>query len=140
MIKIFTDGGSRGNPGPSAIGVVIYDSKNTLIHSISKCIGWTTNNVAEYSAMMEALMWIESRGQIEKESSAHIFTDSLLVYSQIVGLFKIKNPVLKKIYQKIKVLESKSKIPLQFSHILRDKNTAADMLVNKALDIEMQRM
>lgn len=139
MIKIYTDGGSRGNPGPSAIGVVVLDVHGGIIHTISKNIGWTTNNVSEYTAVLEAISWIcheYKKNQSDKIIS--VYTDSQLVYSQLTGLFKVKNQNLKKLLLKIKQMEGSSEFEIKYFHIPRDKNTRADGLVNKALDLLMK--
>ena len=132
-LKIFTDGGSRGNPGQAAIGVVIYNQKDgKKISEISECIGVATNNIAEYSAVLAALAWIENNltGKFEFD----FFLDSELVVRQLSGVYKVKDEKLKSIFleiiNKISFLGSESK----FTHVTRDKNIDADALVNKALD------
>jgi len=128
-INVFTDGGARGNPGPAAIGVVILDDKRNRIAETAKFIGITTNNIAEYSAFIEAL-------NLLKEIDAYriIFhTDSSLVYNQLKGLWKIKSPDIKLIHEKI---EKKLNDLPGFNLLLipREKNKDADTLVNNVLD------
>lgn len=138
MINVYTDGGARGNPGPAAIGVFISGSDGAEIKSISKTIGIQTNNVAEYSAVVEALSWLsEHKEIINNEQNISLFTDSQLVYSQIVGLFKIKNPKLRELLFKIHEIEAQINCPIRYYSIPREKNKEADRLVNMALDSEL---
>jgi len=128
-IKVFTDGGARGNPGPAAVGIVILDEKDNLIIQSKKYIGITTNNVAEYSALIEAL-------ELLKEIDAFriiFYTDSSLVYNQIKGLWKIKSPDMKLLNEQAKKMLS-SLPNYNIVHIPREKNKDADKLVNEALD------
>lgn len=132
-VRVFTDGGARGNPGPAAVGVVILDEKDNMISKSGKFIGVTTNNVAEYSALIEAL-------ELLKEIDAYrivFYTDSNLVYSQIKGLWKIKSPDLKVLNEQAKKMLY-SLPNYDFVHIPREKNKDADRLVNKALDERMK--
>ncbi|MCL5675992.1 MAG: ribonuclease HI family protein [Patescibacteria group bacterium] len=147
--KIYTDGGSRGNPGPGAAGVVVYDEKNRLIDKFGKTVGIVTNNIAEYLAVYEALLWVKNSkqtnrlrqdfgGQAEnsKQKRIEFYLDSLLVASQLGGVYKIKDPKLKDLYFKIQILIGELKVNVSFSHIPREENKLADEQVNKALDKE----
>lgn len=133
-IKIFTDGGSRGNPGPAAIGVVLIDAVSSgTVFEISKSIGSATNNIAEYSAVEVALDWVIS----EKDNSItelDFYLDSQLVQRQLTGQYKVKDPVLRQIFLRIreKIIECGASV--NFTHIGREQNARADALVNKALD------
>lgn len=168
-ITIHTDGGARGNPGPAAIGVVIeiYQSdplrqsvseasqstnptNNKKILTISRKIGETTNNVAEYMAVQEALQFIKSQksrpiGGSPKEATKikgggwekieiHFYLDSTLVVNQLNGLFKIKDSNLRQLAMNIRVLEGEVGGEVSYTAVPREQNTAADTLVNKALD------
>lgn len=128
-IKIFTDGGARGNPGPSGIGVVIYDINDNLIKQKSEFIGHATNNQAEYKAVIAAF---ELLGQ-DKPSEINFFLDSELVVKQLKGEYKVKNkdlaPLFLKIHNNI-VLHKK----VTFKHIPRELNKEADKLANIAMD------
>jgi len=96
IINIFTDGGARGNPGPAAIGVYIEDENKKEISSFGKTIGSATNNVAEYRAVVEALLWISNnKDLVLGTASLNFYMDSKLVCSQINRIFKIKNDILK---------------------------------------------
>jgi len=127
---IHTDGGSRGNPGPAAIGIVIEfpDSEKKTIE-IGEKIGETTNNVAEYKAIIRALKEAASLGVTD----ADCFLDSELVVRQVTGVYRIKDARLALLAQEIR--EIKKQIPkITYTSIPREKNKQADKLVNKALD------
>ena len=134
QLSIFTDGGSRGNPGPAAYGFVIRNGEK-IIHESGKEIGIETNNVAEYSGILESLQWImtnrESLGDI---SGIDMFMDSQLACRQLNGLYKIKKAHLASFLIKIREIEGKIGVPITYIHIPREKNKEADRLVNKALD------
>ena len=133
-ISIFTDGGSRGNPGPAAIGVYIEESGKELA-GIGEKIGSTTNNIAEYSAVVKGLTWIcEHKGKIEKNAKINFFLDSQLAYSQLVGLYKVKNENIRKLVFIVRQKEAELGIGVNYSYIPREKNIKADALVNLALD------
>lgn len=134
-IKIYTDGGARGNPGPAAIGVYIVDEDNREIMSIGKKIGHATNNIAEYSAILEALGWItENSEKLQEVTKIVFFLDSLLVCSQIKGLYKVKNKELRLMVFKVREKEAEIKKQIFYEHIPREQNKKADSLVNMALD------
>lgn len=129
-LKIYSDGGSRGNPGPSASGFVIYKDEKE-IESGGKYIGITTNNQAEYTAVVLALE--AAKKYAGPESVIHFFMDSMLVVNQMNGVYKIKNRDLWPIHQQIRELMKEFK-DVHFAHVYRDKNTAADAKVNEILD------
>lgn len=134
-LRIFTDGGARGNPGPAAIGVYIENSKGQQLGSVGKTIGVATNNTAEYKAVIEALGWIiENKKSIPQNSKILFFLDSLLVCSQIRGVFKVKDENLKMLLVLVRQKETEVNLPISYSHIPREKNKKADSLVNYALD------
>ncbi|MBI2195587.1 MAG: ribonuclease HI family protein [Candidatus Levybacteria bacterium] len=134
-IGIFTDGGARGNPGKAAIGVYIKDSQGKVLAEIGKTIGIGTNNVAEYKAVIEALNWvIENREVLPKDAEIFFFMDSLLVYSQIIGAFKVKDANLKSLRAKVKEKELQIGLPIVYRHVPREQNKNADRMVNHALD------
>ena len=128
-VKLFTDGGSRGNPGPSAAGIVLTDMEGNVVTNTGKYLGITTNNQAEYQAVLHGL-------QIAKNDGAtivHVYMDSLLVVNQMNGIFKIKNRELWPIHQAIKDLVAQFE-KVSFTHIPREMNKLADSEVNKVLD------
>lgn len=134
-INVYTDGGSRGNPGQSAIGVYVTDSDNKEIAGFGKKIGIATNNVAEYKAVIEALNWIiENKNIITQDTKINFFLDSKLVCSQIIGIFKVKNPDLLSLLYEVRDREAQINSPIFYKHIGREQNKKADMYVNEALD------
>lgn len=128
MLKIFCDGGARGNPGPAASAIIV--TKNgKVIYSDAKYLGAATNNVAEYNAVLLGLNYLE-----KNPSDATFVLDSELVTNQLSGDFKVKNENLKKLFQEIKILENKLKTKISYIHVLRENNQLADLLVNETLD------
>src|SRR5438034_9744436 len=102
IIKVFTDGGSRGNPGPSALGVYITDIEGKKMHGFGRTLGITTNNVAEYTAILDALQWlIENKAKMGENISVRFFMDSRLAVMQLTGKFRIKNENLLKLIKAI---------------------------------------
>jgi ribonuclease HI len=132
LLKIYTDGGSRGNPGPSASGYVIMDENNRIIADEGLYLGITTNNQAEYTALKLALEHCLKLGAKEVE----VFMDSLLVVNQMQGIFKVKNRDLWPIHDAIKTLTTKFN-KVSFQHVPREMNKLADAAVNRALDEEL---
>lgn len=138
-IIIHTDGGSRGNPGPAAIGVVIemVDQINSInlvnLINLSRYIGEATNNVAEYKAVLEALTWVKENLGFE-EVELNFFLDSQLVVEQLKGNYKMKNAGLKPLFWEIREMVMLIKDGVSFTHVPREQNKEADVLVNKALD------
>jgi ribonuclease HI len=128
-IVIYTDGASRGNPGPSAIGAVLKDAKGNLLAYISRRIGITTNNQAEYRAVIAALEKAVSLGARNVELRA----DSELIVKQINGRYRVKKASLRTLYQKVVALTG-SLENFKAVHVPRSQNTEADSLANKALD------
>lgn len=134
---IYTDGGARGNPGPAAIGVFIIDSNGQVLQEIGKTIGETTNNVAEYTAVLTGMNWILDNKELVGEYHKIIYyIDSQLVVQQLKGLYKIKSPHLRVLISEIKQKESVLQTPVEYVHVPREKNKEADRLVNHALDNE----
>lgn len=127
--KLYADGGSRGNPGPSALGFVVKDATSSVVHSDSKYLGVTTNNQAEYHALIAGLEWCLKRGVREVD----VFLDSMLVVNQLRGVYKVKNRDLWTLYETAKKLTSKFR-RVSYTHIPRELNKLADSEVNKALD------
>jgi len=138
-IEIFTDGGSRGNPGPAAIGVVIKEKSGKKIYNIGRYIGISTNNDAEYKALLEGLSYLVEHFKVRSVEmkmglNVSCFLDSELVVKQMNGEYKVKNPNIKTLWKKIKELERRFS-SIEYVHIPREKNSEADYLVNQALDL-----
>lgn len=132
-ILIACDGGARGNPGPAAIGAVIYDTTTeppTLLRSISERIGEATNNVAEYQALVRAL-------EVAEEFAAthvHVRADSQLLIRQLEGAYRVKSAGLRPLFEEARArLARYDAVVLE--HVPREDNVEADMLVNAALDL-----
>ncbi|GAC1390761.1 MAG: hypothetical protein NVSMB46_01160 [Candidatus Saccharimonadales bacterium] len=130
-IQLFADGGSRGNPGPSASGYVLLDQKGNVLKNGGIFLGVTTNNQAEYKALMYGLEDALKHGVKEVD----VYMDSLLAINQVNGIFKIRNQELLPIYQAIKKLELQFD-RVTFSHVPRERNKLADAQVNIVLDQE----
>ncbi|MCD4830414.1 MAG: phosphoribosylglycinamide formyltransferase [Anaerohalosphaeraceae bacterium] len=129
VVIIYTDGGSRGNPGPAAAGFVIQDKSGKDIYAKGQFLGEATNNVAEYTALLLAVEKARELGAVDVK----VFSDSELMVRQITGRYKVKNETLKTIHSKcIKILNEFDDWSIE--HLLRNKNAQADELVNKALD------
>jgi len=133
QLFVFTDGGARGNPGPAAVGFVVKNDTGKVLVRQGKYIGETTNNVAEYSAIVEALKWllVNSIGSIK---SVDFFLDSKLVVCQLNGLYKIKKSHLRDLFVEVRKLEKSLGIKTTYRQVSREKNYDADFLVNKVLD------
>lgn len=128
-LLINTDGGSRGNPGPGAIGIIIKNQEDSLLLEIGKTIGVCTNNEAEYTALIEALEKAKELGA----KTIEFKLDSELVVKQLKGEYKVKNDRILVLWTKAKTLE-KSFVKVTYLHIPRNQNKEADKMVNNALD------
>jgi ribonuclease HI len=132
---VYTDGGSRGNPGMAAIGIVILDENEQVLETYKECVGIKTNNETEYNAIIKAL-------ELAKKYSkkVHIYSDSELVVKQLNGEYKITKDHLKLLFLEVEKMEkdfeevSYSNVPRENEHIQE-----ADCLVNKALDEKTRR-
>jgi ribonuclease HI len=129
MIHLYTDGGSRGNPGPAAYGFLICGEEREL-YKEGKKLGTTTNNVAEYKAIIEGL-----RKALDHSESVEVFSDSELVVKQLNGRYKVKKEHLRALYLAVKDLEKRFK-KVTYTHRPRESpmQKKADALVNEALD------
>jgi len=130
-IKVFCDGGSRGNPGPSASGVVITTIKDEVLAEYCEYLGIQTNNYAEYSAVLLALKHIEDY----KTVKITFYLDSQLVVRQLNGEYKVKNSNIKGLYEQI--IGKIRDLNISFHHVYREDNKLADAQVNKCLDDNM---
>jgi len=129
LYRAWTDGASRGNPGPSAIGVSIEDAAGAEVASASETIGVATNNVAEYKALLRALELLAGLGAKRVEISL----DSELIVRQLQGRYRVRNPRMKELYERAQILLSRF-TSVHFQHVPRERNTRADRLANEALD------
>jgi len=129
-VFIYSDGGSRGNPGPSGIGIVILDEKKKRIKELFKYIGETTNNNAEYNAVIAGL---EEALNLNAEEAV-LYLDSELVVKQLTGEYRVKNAEIKPLFDRA-VEKLKNFKSYEIKHIDREKNKEADKLVNKAINL-----
>lgn len=129
IIILKTDGGARGNPGPAAIGVVLEDEQKKVIKEFGRYIGETTNNQAEYQALLAGLTEAYKLGAEE----INCYLDSELVVKQLKREYKVKDKELAPLFIKVWNLSQNFK-KISYHHIPREQNKHADMLVNKALD------
>lgn len=133
-LSVFCDGGARGNPGPAAIGFVVWQN-NKIVHKFSQRIGVATNNVAEYRAVISALEWLTSQKSINPlPLTINFFLDSQLIVNQLNGRYKVKNSNLQKLIINVKNLEKKLGRKINCRYISRRQNKIADSLVNQVLN------
>lgn len=138
---IYTDGGARGNPGPAAIGVVIYfrpqpNQPYKKIHAFGKIIGHHTNNEAEYTAVIEAWRWlVKNKNKFSSPLTIDFYLDSYIVVNQLLGRYKIRGPNLTDYLFTVKKLQQQFiKSTIDYHYVVRQENMEADYWVNQALD------
>jgi ribonuclease HI len=132
-VVVYFDGGARGNPGPAAIGAVVLDPSSappTRLAAISERIGETTNNVAEYRALIAGL---EAAAETPSRS-VKVRGDSKLVIEQVAGRWKVKQPHLRPLHARVRDLLARYD-SIDLGHVRREHNADADALVNAALDL-----
>ena len=127
---LYIDGASRGNPGPAGIGIVILDEKKKKVKELYKYIGETTNNIAEYNALIYGLDEAAKLGARE----VVVNMDSELVARQLNGEYKVKDPNIKALFEKAAGV-LKNFANFEITHIDRLKNKDADRLANKAINL-----
>ncbi|NLC37644.1 MAG: ribonuclease HI family protein [Clostridia bacterium] len=128
-LVLYTDGASRGNPGPAGIGALLYDAKGRLVAEISEYLGEATNNVAEYTALIKALNKALELGAEEVQ----IYTDSELLTRQINGSYRVKSEGLKPLFLEVMALKRRF-AAFSINHVSREKNKEADRLANLGID------
>lgn len=129
VLRLFTDGAARGNPGPAGVGVVIEDDQGLRLRGLTRYIGIATNNQAEYRALIEGL---EAVGEWRPDR-VEIYLDSRLVVEQVKGNFKVKNAELQPLHRRAQELVRA--LPVAFvEHVERERNRGADALANRAID------
>jgi ribonuclease HI len=127
--RLFTDGGARGNPGPAACAYVLETEDGTVLAAHGEAIGVATNNVAEYSALVEGLRKAVEVGVDELE----VVSDSELVVHQMRGEYKVKNEALRRLWEEANDLAERLG-EVRYTAVRREHNELADRLVNEALD------
>lgn len=128
-LNIYVDGASRGNPGPASVGVSVQDESGQEIRDHCRYIGRTTNNVAEYTAMLDALRVASGLGGTELT----VYSDSQLLVRQLNGEYRIKNERLRTYAVRVQERCRRFK-SVEFIHVPRAENKRADRLANQALD------
>jgi len=128
-LTIHTDGGARGNPGPAGIGVLIEDEDGNTVLEHSRYLGETTNNQAEYTAVIDALQHAKDMGAEEVD----FYLDSELVVKQLKGEYRVKDAGLAQLYLQVHNLRCAFR-KATFTHIRREMNKQADKLANEAMD------
>jgi probable phosphoglycerate mutase len=123
------DGGARGNPGPGGWGAVIRTESGDTIAEISGALAHATNNVAEYTGLLETLRWCQDHDA----TKVHIRSDSLLLVQQMRGVYRVKNEGLKPLHAQARLLAYRIG-DVTFEHVPRELNTDADRLANVAMD------
>lgn len=134
-IILHTDGGARGNPGPSGAGYVAFDEHGSVIVEGSKYLGHKTNNFAEYSAVVLGLEMIREHLGADQAQKTDVIVrmDSELVCRQLNGVYRVKHPVLRPLYQSVRdVMQHFGHVT--FEHVRREHNKHADRLSNVAMD------
>ena len=129
MIVAYTDGGSRGNPGPAGYGVRLEDASGALVAELSGALGIATNNVAEYRGLLAALEWARAHGV----TSLCVRSDSELLVKQMKGLYRVRNPGLQPLHRQAQQI-ARQVGHVRFEHVRRERNTEADRLANQAMD------
>ena len=129
-LKIYTDGGARGNPGPAGIGAVAYNTEEEVVFEISQYLGETTNNQAEYKALLKAIEKANAIGAQEVD----FYLDSELIVKQLNREYRVKNKDLQPLFVQVYNLSLSFK-KISFTHIPREKNKEADKLANQAMDL-----
>ena len=132
-VKVNTDGGARGNPGPAASAFLVRKG-DAIIFEDSKFLGNSTNNVAEYTAVILALQWLVENFKSLETQTIEFFMDSELVVKQLNGIYKIKSRNLLPLFLKVKELVKKLPVKVLFTFVYREHNKDADSLVNKEID------
>lgn len=128
-VRVFTDGGARGNPGPAGIGVVIQDAQGKTLEAFGEYLGETTNNQAEYRAMIAALTRAKELGATDVSA----FADSELLVKQLHREYRVKNAGLAPLFVQVWNL-AQSFASCTFTHVRRERNKNADKMVNAAID------
>jgi len=126
---VFTDGASRGNPGPSSIGAVVYDSTGKEVHTVSRRLGRATNNEAEYQAVIAGLEAALGLGG----GSVDLRMDSQLIVRQLEFRYRVRNARLRPFFERVVELRRQFE-SFKVTHVPREQNKRADQLANLALD------
>jgi ribonuclease HI len=138
MMNVYIDGGARGNPGPAAVGFVVFDGNSNEVYRFGQRIGTCTNNCAEYTALVEALKYLNERGDgttapFQGNERVTLHSDSELLVRQINGTYRVRDPKLIPLYRTArKLLDGGG--DWRIVHVSRRANRTADAIVNRVLD------
>jgi probable phosphoglycerate mutase len=127
------DGGARGNPGPAGYGAVLQDPQGQVVERLSEFLGRQTNNYAEYKGLLAVLAWALSNGV----RRLRVFSDSELMVRQMKGVYKVKNPGLRPLWEEAQ-RQTRLLDAFEMRHTLRGGNKEADKLANEAMDRRKQ--
>ena len=137
---LYADGGARGNPGHAGAGAVAFDHLGKRIVEVSDYLGETTNNVAEYEALLRGLRALLAEvGEEGVVRGVSVYMDSELIIKQLRGVYKVKHPNLIPRYMEVRNLIARSFPKITFTHVRREQNADADALANRAMD-ERQKL
>jgi ribonuclease HI len=129
VLRLYTDGGSRGNPGPAGLGIVIEDDRGMRLWGGHRYVGTATNNQAEYLALIEGLRKVAEW----KPDALEVYMDSELVVKQVSGRYKVRSADLQPLHsQVVGLLRGFRRVNV--SHVPRERNRGADALANRAMD------
>ena len=129
----FTDGAARGNPGEAGIGIIVKDEQGLVKATLKKYLGKTTNNIAEYTALLTLVEYLKNSETLPC-SELVVNTDSELIARQLNGEYKVKDAGLKLLYQKVKLQLASASFTFIIRHVPRSQNKEADKLANEAID------
>ena len=123
------DGASRGNPGPAGAGAQLVDADGTVLSEVAEGLGETTNNVAEYTAVIRGLERAHDLGV----RTVLLRSDSQLLINQLIGVYRVKTPHLQPLHRRVREIASRFD-SIEYEHVRRERNTEADRLANEAVD------
>jgi ribonuclease HI len=129
VLRLFTDGAARGNPGPAGLGISIEDENGMKLRTLHKWVGTATNNQAEYLALIEGLKAVRAW----QPDRLEVRLDSKLVVEQMKGSYRVKEPQLKQLHEQARTLAAEF-ADIDFKHVDREQNKRADHLANMAID------
>jgi ribonuclease HI len=129
VLRLFTDGAARGNPGPAGLGISIEDENGMKLRTLHKWVGTATNNQAEYLALIEGLKAV----RVWQPDRLEVRLDSKLVVEQMKGTYRVKEPQLKVLHEQARALAAEF-ADIDFKHVDRELNKRADHLANMAID------
>jgi ribonuclease H / adenosylcobalamin/alpha-ribazole phosphatase len=128
-VIVACDGASRGNPGPAGAGAQLVDADGTVLSEVAEGLGETTNNVAEYTAVIRGLERAHELGV----RTVLLRSDSQLLINQLIGVYRVKTPHLQPLHRRVREIASRFD-SIEYEHVRRERNTEADRLANEAVD------